>query len=116
MGEVDCADLVGSLMVVMVQAEAGDSVGNDALACQRVVIGPLEKLFLRMRIVDEVSAMLRELSPEVGAVVTRKPQRARRHRRIGPADHLKLEVGDNLRQWDRRMGEKGTIAEAADLF
>ena len=43
-GEVDGAEFVGGLVVVLVQAEAGDGVGDDAFACEGDVVGPLEEI------------------------------------------------------------------------
>ncbi len=36
--EVDCAEFIAGLVVVLVQAEAGDGLGDDTLRCQSVVV------------------------------------------------------------------------------
>jgi hypothetical protein len=71
-------------------------VGDDALACERIVIGALEEELFGVRIVDELGSVTYELGSKIRAGEARKPERACGHGRIGTPDHLEFEVGDNL--------------------
>ncbi len=108
--------LVAGLVVVLVQSVAGDGLGDDTLLCQRIVVRALEEMLRRVRVVDQVGAVFGELGAEVGAVEAGEPERSGGDGRVGTADHLELEVGDDAGEWDRRMREKGAVAEAAKLL
>ena len=71
MREVDAADFVSRLMVVRMQAEAGNSVGNDALPGETVVVGSLEEILFGVRVGDQVGSMARQLGPQVAATGNR---------------------------------------------
>ncbi len=75
-GEVDGADFVAGLVVVLVHAVAGDGVGDDALQGEGVVVGALEEELFGMGIVDEVGSVAGELGAEVGAVEAGEPEGA----------------------------------------
>ena len=91
-------------------------MGDDALKGEADVVGALEELLLRVRVLDEVSAVFGQLGAEVGALVTGEPESSGGDGWIGAADHLELEVGDDAgeRSWWR--GKEGAGAEAADLL
>ncbi len=115
-GEVDRAEFVAGLVVVLVQAEAGDGVGDDTLVRERVVIGSLKEVLRRVRVVDQMGAMFGEFRAEVGAFEAGEPERSGGDRWVGPADHLELEVGDDAGERDRRVREEGAVAKATNLF
>jgi len=56
-GEVDGADFVAGLVVVLVQTEAGYSVGDDALLRQCIVVRALEEALLGVGIADQMGAV-----------------------------------------------------------
>ena len=56
-GEVDGAEFVGGLVVVLVQAEAGDGVGDDALRARAMLSERWKKFCAGVGIVDEVGAV-----------------------------------------------------------
>src|SRR6185312_16725367 len=72
--EVDGAELVRRLVVVLMQAEAGDGLGDDAGPCERVVVRTLEELLCGVRIGDEVRAVTGEFRPKVRAFVSGEPE------------------------------------------
>jgi hypothetical protein len=115
-GEVDGAELVAGLVVVLVEAVAGDGLGDDALLGECVVVGATEELLGGMGIGDEVRAVFCELGAEVGAVEAGEPESAGGDGGVGAADHLELEVGDDGVEGDGGMGEEGAVAEAAHLL
>ena len=57
MGEVDGADFVAGLVVVLVQTEAGYGVGDDALLRQCVVVRTMEELLFGVGIADQMGAV-----------------------------------------------------------
>ncbi len=114
--EVDAREFVGGLVIVLVQAEAGDGVCDDSLACEGVIVGALKEILLRVWIGDERGAVAREFRPEVGPVEAGEPEGVGRNGGIGTADHLEFEVGNDGRQRDRRVCEEGSIAEAAKFL
>lgn len=103
-------------MVVLVQTEARDGVGDDALGGEGVVVGTAEELFFGVWIVDEVSAVSGEFGAKVGAIEAGEPEGAGGDSRVRAADHLEFEVGDNCGEWKGRMGEEGAISKAAYLL
>lgn len=115
-GEVDGGEIVRDVVVVLVQAEAGDGVCDDALTGESDVVGALEELLLGVWIVDQVCTMFGEFRAEVGALVAGEPEGSGRDGGIGAADHLKFQVGDDAGEWCRRMREEGACAESANLF
>ncbi len=116
MGEVDGAEFVAGLVVVLVEAEAGDGLGDDALESESVVVGALEEFFAGVGVVDEVRAVFCKFGAEIGAVEAGEPEGSGRDGGVGPANHLEFEVGDDAGEWDGRMREEGLVAEAPDLF
>ncbi len=65
--KVDGAELVGGMVVVLMEAEAGDGVGDHTLQRKGVVVGSAEELLFRVRILGEVGTVLCELGAEIGA-------------------------------------------------
>ena len=115
-GEVDFGEFVGGLVVVGVQAEAGDGVGDDALLGEGVVVGALEEFLVGVGIVDEAGAVFGEFGAEVGAVEAGEPESAFGDEWVWAADHLEFEVGDDAGKRDRWVLEEGRVAEAAQFF
>ena len=66
--EVDGAEFVAGLMVVLVETEAGDGVGDDASLGEGEVVGSPEELLTGVRIAYKTSPVLGEFGAEVGAV------------------------------------------------
>lgn len=114
--EVDGGELVRGLVVVVVQVEARDCLRDDALASEGDVVGAQEESFGGAGILDQGSAVAGEGWAEVGPAIASEPEVSGRDGGIGPADHFKLEVGDDRGEIDGWMGEEGTIAEAANLL
>ena len=69
-----------------------------------------------MRILDDLRAASGEPRAEVRPLVAGEPQRVRRYRRIRPADHLELEIGDDALEGHRRVVEKVAGAVATRLL
>lgn len=103
-------------MIVGVQAEAGDGLGDDAFEGEGEVVGALEEELFGVGVGDKVGAVTGELGTEVGALVAGKPEGAGGDGGIGAADHFELEVGDDAGEGDGRVVEKGSVAVATDLF
>ena len=101
MGEVNGAELVAGLVVVLVQAEAGDRLRDDPLERQGIVVGALEEVLRRVGVVDKMRAVFREFRSEVRPVEAGELQRSSGNGRVGTADHVKFEVGDDAgeRNW-----------------
>src|SRR6185437_12017658 len=59
--EVDGAEFVAGLVVVLVESEAGDGLGDDALERKGVVVGAAEEMLSGVGIVDQMSAVLCQL-------------------------------------------------------
>lgn len=115
-GEVDGGDLVGGLVVVLVESEAGDGLGDDTEVGEVDVVGALEEVFGGVRIVDEVSTVSGELWAEVGAIEACEPEGSGGNGGVGAADHFELEVGDDGVERERGMLEEGASPEAAKFF
>src|ERR1041384_5840623 len=103
-------------MIVSMQAIAGDGLRDYASFSERIIIRSLEKLLLRMRIGHHLGAMLGQLRPQIAPFITGKPKLIWLDRRIGAADHLKLQIGDDVLQRDWRVLEKVLVALPAGLF
>src|SRR5581483_10665753 len=58
--EVDVVKVVTGLVIVGMQAEAGDGLRDHTLLGQRVIVGPAEEMLLGMRIAHQLGAMGRE--------------------------------------------------------
>lgn len=116
MGEVDGAEFVAGLVVVSVEPEAGDGLSDDALEGKSIVVGAAEELLFWVRVVDEMSAMLRQFGAKIGAVEACEPESSSRNRGVRPPDHFKLEIGDDAGEGNGRVREEGGIPEAAYLF
>src|SRR5665213_2733184 len=114
--EVDAVKFVTRLVVILVQAKAGDGLGDDALLCEGVVVGAAKEMLSLVRVVDQVSAVLCQLGTKVGAVEACEPKRSSRHGGVGTSDHPEFEVGHDAGQRHRRMREEGAVAEAAELL
>lgn len=82
-------------MVVGVEAEAGDGVGDDALTCEGDVVGTLEKLLFGVGVLHKMGAVACEFRTESGAFEAGQPECSRRDGRVRSSDHLKLKVGDD---------------------
>src|ERR1700744_4781895 len=95
MVEVDGADLVARLMIILVESVAGDGVGDDTLHGKRIVVGAPEEVLIRMRVFNQVGAMLGQFWPEIGTLEPSKPKRSGGNSRIGAPDHLELQVSDD---------------------
>jgi len=115
-GEVDGADLVARLVIVLVQAVAGDGLSDDSLLSQCVVVGTAEEVLFGMRVVDQVGTVFRQFGAKVRAVEAGEPEGSCGDCRVGSADHLELEVGDYAGEGDWRVREEGSVAEAAKFF
>src|SRR5215213_2999098 len=96
MCEVDRLYFIAGMVVVGVQAEAGNGVSNNSLPSERVIIRTLKKVFFRMWVLNKPGSSFREFGPEIGAFVARQPQLFRSDFRIRAADHLEFEVRDQL--------------------
>lgn len=116
MGEVDGGELVAGLVIVLMEAEAGDGLGDDALASEGDVVGALEEVLFGVGVVDEVGAVFGEFGAEVGALVAGEPEGAFGDGGIWTADHFKFEIGDDSVERNGRVSEEGARAEAAELF
>ena len=103
-------------MVVGVETEAGDSVGDDALTGEGYVVGALEELLLGVGVLDEVCTVSGELGAEGGALIAGEPKGSGGDGGVGTADHLELEVRDDIGERCGWCGQEGASAEAADLF
>src|ERR1017187_2877604 len=114
--EVDSGEFVRRLVVVLVQAVAGDGLGDDSLAGEGEVVGALEEVLGGVRVGDEAGTVAGEFRAEVGAIEAGEPEHTRRDGRIGAADHLEFQGGDAGGERDGRMREEGGVAEAANLL
>lgn len=114
--EVDGRQLIGRMVVVLVETEAGDGLRDDAMESEGVIVGAAEELLLGVGVSDEMGSVMCEFGAEVGALESGEPEGAGGNGGIGPADHLELEVGGDGGERHGRMGEKCPVAEAAELF
>src|SRR5215470_17581943 len=100
-------------MIVSMKAIAGDGLRYYASFCQSIIVGTLEEVLLRMRIRHQLGTVPGQLRPQVAALIAGKPKLIRLDRRIGAADHLKLQIGHNVLQREWRMLKKILVALAA---
>lgn len=103
-------------MVVLVEAEAGDGMGDYALRGKSEVVGSAEELLLLVGVVDEAGTVFGKLGTKVGSVEAGEPKSAGWNCGVWAADHLELQIRDNGGEGNGRMREKRPIAEAAQLL
>src|SRR5438874_2252120 len=72
--EVDRGELVRGLMVVLVQAIAGDRLRDDSLQCQIVVIRSGEEILCGMGVGDQVGPVSGEFGTQIASVEAGEPQ------------------------------------------
>ncbi len=60
--------VVAGLMVVLVQAVTGDCLGHDALFREHVIVGTLEEVLGRMRVGDQVGAVLGQFGAKIRSI------------------------------------------------
>src|SRR4029077_4027210 len=104
--EVEVGKIVAGAVIVGMEAEAGDGLGDHALFGQSVIIRTLEELLLWMRISHQLGAMLRQFRAQVTALITGKPEFIRFYRGVRTSDHLKFQVSDDVFERHRRMLKK----------
>src|SRR5271170_6458090 len=113
MGEVDRAQFIAWLMVVLVQAVARKSVGDDSLLGQGVIVRALKEMLRGMRVADQMCAVPGQLRAQIGAIESCEPERSGGDDRIRSADHFELEIRDDAGNRNRRMRKEGAVSEAA---
>ena len=111
MGEV-----VGGLVIVGSESVAGDGLGDDALAGEVEIVRALEEVLGGMRVGDERGSVFGESWAEVAALPSGEPELIGTDGRVGLADHLKLEIGDDGGQRQGRVREEILIALAAGFL
>src|ERR1700722_6596862 len=116
MRKVDAADFVARLMVVRMQAKAGNGLGDNSAAGKTVVVRAPEKLLLGMRIGNQVGAMADELGAQIAAFKAGEPQTVLWQSRIPAADHFEFKISHDLIQRHGRMIKKISISIASNLF
>jgi len=114
--EVEFGNFVGGLVVVLVEAVAGDGLGDDAAFCEGVVVGALEEVLGGVGVCGDGCAVLGECGAEVGAFVAGEPEGARGEGGIGASHHFEFEVGDDFVEGKGCVVEEVLVAEAAELF
>src|SRR5437870_2443272 len=67
--EVNAGQIVALTVVVAVQTETRNRVGDDSLRRQHVIVGTTKEILLRMRISDEPRAVLREFRPQIRSLI-----------------------------------------------
>src|SRR5437868_10431667 len=98
------------------QAKAGEGLCDHAAAVERDIVRAGKKVLFRVRVGDQLGAVLRKSWAEIRALPTGEPELIGFDGRIGAANHLEFKIRDNGTQRHRRMLEKPARAEPARLF
>src|SRR3569832_1114008 len=103
-------------MIIRVQAEARDRVRNHAAQRERIIVRALEEMLLRMRIGNPRRSITRQRWAKVRTFEARQPECARCDFHIGPSEHFKLQVSDDLRERNQKIVDEVSRSGAAPLF
>src|SRR5438067_1892408 len=114
--EINAGQLVARPVVIAVQTETRNRVGDDSLRRQHVVVGTTEEILLRMRISDEPRAMLREFRPQIRSFIAGQPERVGGNGRIRATNHFEFKIGDKTFDRCGRMLLKIARAPTANLL
>src|SRR5690349_5055421 len=103
-------------MIIRVQAKARNRVRDHAAQSERIVVRALEEMLIRMRISNERRSILRQRWAKIRTLEAGQPQRAGGDFWIGPSEHFKLQIRDELRERNWWIIDEVPRAGAATLF
>src|SRR6185369_13636782 len=115
-GEVDLPNLITHAMVIGVQTKTRNRVSNHATQCERVVVGTLKEILLRMRISNKRRTLTREFRTECRSLKASQPQCTGSHLRIRPAKHFKSDIRNYLLERHGRMRDEVLRSKTTTLF
>src|SRR4029078_7550967 len=102
--EVHGADVVGHLVVVLVQIERRQRMRGNPHLRERDVVTPREEALLRSLVRSDRHTVRREDLTHRRSLKARQPRAAfAATQRVGPPDHLYLESRDERAVWDERL-------------
>src|SRR4029079_3689874 len=91
-------------------------MSNDALPCQRVVVGPLKEVLIGVWVENKFCSATSELGAEIRPIKSRQPKLLGFYGGVGSADHLEFEVCDKLFFGKWQIIDEVISADAAVLF
>src|SRR5262249_60838763 len=103
-------------VILLMQAVARDGMRDDPAFSQGEVIRTHEESLLGMRIGYQFGAMLGQFWTKVASLVAGEPELVVLNGGIGAANHLELEIGDDVCQGRGRVIQEVLVSLAARLF
>ena len=94
--EIYVGEIVAWFVVVGMQAITGNGVRNNALASEGIIVRTFEEALSGMGIGNQSRAMPGKLRAKIAAVKACEPELVTLDRRVRPANHLKLQIGNNI--------------------
>ena len=91
-------------------------MSHNALAGQGEIVRALEEILERMRVGGERRSVFGESRAQIAALPSGEPELIGTDGRVGPADHLKLKIGDDGGKRQGRMRQEVLVALAAGFF
>src|SRR6185437_6566929 len=114
--KVQVGDIVIRAMIHRLQAEGRDGLRHHPCARDLKVVGAAKEVLARVGVADNLGALGGHMRAQIAPLPAGQPNRVRRHSGIGPADHLELEIGEEMVERDGRMRGEIAGAESAILL